>query len=61
MSSNKKIKSDIRITKVLPNEPEVQLLINKLNEYQSDLYGPKGCTLETSCELIENNAHMIGA
>lgn len=49
------------IKEVFPTKPEVQQLIEKLNHYQSDLYGTTGCNLESAKDLVKNNALMLGA
>jgi putative acetyltransferase len=49
------------IKPVLPTNPQVVALIEKLNHYQVGLYGIEACNLETPQSLEKNNAFMLGA
>lgn len=51
----------VMLKSVLPNDDNVQALIDKLNNYQIGLYGLEKCNLESPDEMIRNNAFMVGA
>jgi putative acetyltransferase len=48
------------VRKVIPTDHEVVALIDKLNQFQIDLYGLEACNLE-SPESLHASAYMVGA
>ncbi|MDB5226411.1 MAG: GCN5-related N-acetyltransferase [Bacteroidota bacterium] len=51
----------ISLKQISPLEENAVAMIEKLNQYQVDLYGREYCTLESPEDLQKNNAFMIGA
>lgn len=51
----------ISIREVSLQDKSVHVLIQKLDQYQIELYGIKSCNLESAEDLINNKTYLLGA